>query len=258
MPSPFPGMDPYLECGRWTGFHSSFVSEIQREISLTLPSGYVVLPEERLVIELVDVEGEPIHRGEVFPDVSVLAKRPRRKSRGSVATLEPPLQIETVTSSHHTETFIEIRDVVRQRLVTAIEVLSPTNKTSHRSEYLAKRDLLLASDVNLVEMDLLIGGRRLPMKTALPDSHYFVFVSRATARPMTDIWPISLKSPLPTIPIPLRSDDADIVIDLQQIYRTVYERNRYAKILDYGQPLDVVLGKSDAEWIRKQTRLVKS
>ena len=258
MPSSFPGMDPYLESGRWSGFHTSFVSEIQREIARVLPSGYVVLPEERLVIEVVDEEGEPINRGEVFPDVSVLAKRPRRKSRGAVATLEPPMQIETVRSSLHTETFLEIRDIVRQRLVTAIEVLSPTNKTSHRGEYLAKRDRLLASDVNLVEIDLLIGGRRLPMKTDLPDSHYFVFVSRAKERPMTDIWPISLKSPLPKIPIPLRADDADIVIDLQQTYRAVYERNRYAQILDYSQPLATTLGKSDLDWIRKQTRSVKS
>ena len=258
MTSLFPGMDPYLEGSRWTGFHSSFVNEMQCEIAKTLPPGYVVLPEERLVIELVDVEGEPINRGEIFPDVSVLAKRSRRKTQGNMATLEPPLRMETVTSSHHLETFIEIRDVVRQRLVTAVEVLSPTNKTSHRAEYLAKRDRLLASEANLVEIDLLIGGQRLPMKTALPPSHYFVFVSRASERPATDVWPISLKSPLPKIPIPLRSDDPDIVIDLQRIYRTVYERNRYAQILDYGQPLDIVLGRSDLEWIRKQTRSVRS
>lgn len=132
MPSSFPGMDPYLESGRWSGFHTSLVSEIQREIARVLPAGYVVLPEERLVIELVNEEGDPINRGEVFPDVSVLAKRPRRKSRGGVATLEPPLQIETVTSSPHSETFLEIRDMLRQRLVTAIEVLTPRNKASRR------------------------------------------------------------------------------------------------------------------------------
>lgn len=96
------------------------------------------------------------------------------------------------------------------------------------------------------------------MKSDLPDCHYFAFVSRAKERPLTDVWPISLKSPLPKIPIPLRVDDVELVLDLQQAYRAVYERNRHAEILDYSQPLAATLSKSDLDWIRKQTRSAKT
>ena len=257
MPSPFPGMDPYLEGSRWTGFHSSFVSDLQREIAAKLPQNYVVLPEERLVVEVVDSAGEPLNRGELYPDVSVIRRRSKRKSRGGVATLEPPLRVETVSASLHPETFLEIRDIARQQLVTAIEVLSPTNKLTHRAEYLSKRDRLLASGVNLVEIDLLIGGRRLPMKTALPAAHSFVFVGRAQQHPATDVWPIPLKDSLPKIPIPLLPEDRDVVIDLQKVFTGVFDRNRYRVLLNYSQPPEISLPNCDLEWVRKQLRQVR-
>lgn len=258
MLSPFPGMDPYLEGSRWSGFHSSFVSDLQREIAAKLPPNYVVLPEERLVVEVVDAAGEPLNRGDLYPDVSVIQRRSKRKPRGGVTTLEPPLRVETVQASLHPETFLEIRDVARQQLVTAIEVLSPSNKLTHRAEYLSKRDRLLASGVNLVEIDLLIGGQRLPMKTALPACHYFAFVGRSKDRPATDVWPIYLKDCLPKIPIPLRGDDRDVVIDLQKVFAGVFDRNRYRVLLNYGQPPDVSLSRGDADWVRKQLRQVRT
>ncbi|MFM9965703.1 MAG: DUF4058 family protein [Planctomycetaceae bacterium] len=147
-----------------------------------------------------------------------------------------------------------MRDQRGQRLVTSIEILSPGNKRSQRSEYLKKRNRLLKSDANLVELDLLIGGKRLPMREPLPPGHYFAFVGRSKTRPLTDIGPLTLHDSLPTIPIPLRGDDPDVILDLQQIFTAVYDHTHYDEILDYSVPPEVKLAPEDAEWVRKQTQ----
>jgi Protein of unknown function (DUF4058) len=99
---------------------------------------------------------------------------------------------------------VEIRDAANRLLVTAIEVLSPTNKRGDgRAEYLAKRQRLLRSTAHLVEIDLLREGQRVPMMRPLPSAPYFILVGRADVRPDTDVWPVRLDEPLP--PFPYRS-----------------------------------------------------
>src|SRR5438874_12955725 len=112
---------------------------------------------------------------------------------------------------------LAIRDMEKRRLITVIEFLSPTNKKGEgRRQYLAKRNLILASSVNLVEIDLLRQGNRLPTKGTLPTGDYFLFVSSAKKRPTIDVWPILLEQPLPTIPIPLKKKDPLVSLDLQR------------------------------------------
>ena len=75
------------------------------------------------------------------------------------------------------EWWIEISSLPELELMTVIEILSPSNKSgSGRSEYLQKRDALIDQPVNLVEIDLLLGGRPMPMGKNLPAGHYHAVV----------------------------------------------------------------------------------
>src|SRR5258706_11551157 len=90
-------------------------------------------------------------------------------------------------------------------VVTVIEVLSPTNKrpsSYDRSMYLAERDEVLLNRTNLVELDLLRGGQRLPAEEDLAHEGYYVIVCRGIQRPRADAFHWSIREPMPTIPIP--------------------------------------------------------
>jgi hypothetical protein len=144
---------------------------------------------------------------------------------------------------------VEIRDVANRRLVTAIEVLSPTNKRGEgREEYLAKRRRILLSTAHLLEIDLLRKGQRVPMREALPDAAYFVFLSRAEARPATECWPIKLGDPLPAIPVPLLDGDPDVPLDLQEALTKVYDLLGYDLALDYTKAPEVALSGGETKW----------
>src|SRR5262249_9140656 len=119
---------------------------------------------------------------------------------------------------------VEIRDPVGRRLVTAIEILSPTNKRGDgRDEYAVKRQALLAGPAPLAEIDLLRAGDRFPVDRPLPSVPYFVFVSRADRRPPVGIWPVALSAPLPAVPIPLDLGDPDVMLDLQAVLAGLHE-----------------------------------
>ncbi|MBI4604656.1 MAG: DUF4058 family protein [Planctomycetes bacterium] len=187
MPSPFPGMDPYLEGSMGTSIHFAFSAEIVRQLAPKLLPRYLVLPNERLT---------PV------PHVT-----------------------------------IEIRDAARRRLVTAIEVLSPTNKSAEgREEYLAKRRRILLSTAHLLEIDLLRHGHRVPMQHELPPSPYFIFLSRVEKRPLTDVWPIALDEPLPAVPVPLLAGDEDVTLHVQEAFAATYDLLGLKFAVDYSKP----------------------
>ena len=147
------------------------------------------------------------------------------------------------------DTWIEIRRLPDERLVTAIEVLSPTNKgSSGLTEYLNKRHRLRTQGVNLVEIDLLIAGRRLPMAKPLPPGHFFTIISRASKSEIGDVYAWSIQRPLPKIPIPLEDPDPDVFLDLAEVFALVYQRGRYARLIHYDRPLDLPLHPQDKEW----------
>jgi len=126
---------------------------------------------------------------------------------------------------------------------------SPTNKTGEGfSEYRAKRKTILLQKVHLVELDLLVGGNRLPLSRPLPPADYYALVSRSDHRPNCEVYAWSVRQPLPTIPIPLRAPDADILVDLGKVFRRTFERGRYARSLAYGQPPPAPLNDRDAQW----------
>ena len=61
------------------------------------------------------------------------------------------------------------------------------------------------------------------MQKPIPAAPYFIFLSRAEKRPLTEIWPISLKEPLPVVPIPLLPGDEDVALDVQHVFTTTYD-----------------------------------
>jgi hypothetical protein len=106
----------------------------------------------------------------------------------------------------------------------------------------------LLSTAHLLEIDLLRQGQRVPMQKPLPSTSYFIFLSRAEKRPLTEIWPISLKEPLPVVPIPLLPGDADVALDVQQVFTTTYDLLGYDLALDYTQSPELPLPKEDMAW----------
>jgi hypothetical protein len=136
------------------------------------------------------------------------------------------------------QAYLVISDQRRRDVVTAIEVLSPWNKTGRgRDRYLNKREGILASPANLVEIDLLRRGERLPTVEPLTLADYYVFVCRPETLPVVDVFAWQLLDRLPEIPIPLSSGDAEVRIDLQLLFETVYERAAYQYSLDYASEL---------------------
>jgi hypothetical protein len=128
-------------------------------------------------------------------------------------------------------------------------LLSPSNKTSDREQYLAKRRQFLASQVHLVELDLVRGGPRLPLQN-LPKCDYYAIVSRAEERPRVGLWPLRLRDRLPVIPIPLRSHEPEARLDLQEVLHLVYDAAAYEDYIYKGEP-EPRLRPADAKWARQ-------
>ncbi len=179
MTSPFPGVDPYLEAqGYWPDFHGSFIYGWRDALNEVLPDHYEARVDERLT--LIEQPAEKFKR--IEPDVVITW---RGSSRGvlaapaGVGVIEPvtvPLIIEEETR----ETFIEIRRLPERTVVATLELLSPANKEEPgRRSYLDKRNALLHRQVHLVELDFLLGGRRLPLSGDYPAGNYFALVSHA-------------------------------------------------------------------------------
>ena len=144
---------------------------------------------------------------------------------------------------------MEVRDARSRRLITVVELLSPTNKLpgSDRDQHLAKRARLMAQGVNLVEIDLLRGGPRMPME-GVPACDYLVMVARPADWPRAGVWPIGLRDPLPPIPVPLAEPDPDVRVDLQRLLHAIYDAAGYDRFIYAGEP-DPPLRGEDAVWV---------
>jgi hypothetical protein len=163
------------------------------------------------------------------------------------------MTIQAFVAEEHREAFIEIyEDDPEGRLVTCVEVLSPSNKRKRskgRKLYLRKRQSLLLGTANLVEIDLLRGGQRMPMLGAWPDTPYTLLVCREHRAPYCTVWPAHYREPLPALPVPLSHPDPDLRIELQPLLTSIYARSRYQRDIDYGKPLDPPLAEADAAWL---------
>jgi hypothetical protein len=254
MPSPFPGMDPFLENQIWEDFHHAMI-EVMREVLIhqTRPR-YVVRVEEHVYVEHVpDRASEHIR-----PDVTVLERAEREallksSSRTTTAAAIIPVMVPLPVPERIREAFLTIRQRQTSEVVTVIEVLSPGNKRAHsdgRREYLRKRESVLLSDTHLVELDLLRGGIRLPTLQSLPPGDYYAFICRQEQRFQAAVYAWSLRQPCPSIPVPLAGADPDAVLDLQTIFTLVYDRAGYDYSLNYRQSIAPPLSEADQAWVQ--------
>lgn len=250
MPSPFPGMDPFLEGQLWADFHGRFVPALGDALVPLIRPRYVALIEERVYLEHPPEDAVRIVR----PDVSVATEARRPLSAASGAKPTPSVAVALAMPETVRERYLTLRLRDSRELITVVELLSPSNKRPHsdgRREYLSKRDAILQSGVHLVELDFLRGGGRVPMAGRLPDASYYVIVSRSPRRPMADVWPVQLSDRLPVIPIPLAEGDPDAVLDLQAVFSEVYDRAGYDYAVDYGREVEPGLGAGEAAWVRE-------
>jgi hypothetical protein len=253
MPSPFPGIDPYLEAqGYWGDFHPRFTTYLCDSLNDVLPEPYVAqLGEQLRLVELSRREAKRI-----IPDVAILrggrkavSTAARSKDAGGTLTLEPvTIALPRVTMEVR-DVWIEILRLPKKAPVSVIEVLSPTNKMGVGSaEYLQKRRKMIRQKVHLIELDFLLGGHRLPMDQALPPGDYYAMVARAKRRPDCDVYAWTIRDRLPAIPIPLRAPDPDVALDLAGVFATAYDRGRYGRLIDYSLPLTLVRKPEERGW----------
>lgn len=255
MASPFPGMDPYLEDPAiWPDFHATFINYCREWINDRLPGNYDVRINERATLIELDEPAKTI-----VPDVAIVRHETREPSSVAVATA-PALELEPVTlplalPAEARETYIEVRSAADRSLVAVLELLSPTNKSgSGRGEYLLKRNAILSQDVHLVELDLLLGGRRVPLGKRLPSGDYFAFVAHSQRRFNCDVYAWSLRQPLPILPIPLKTPDPDLPINLAEVFKQTYERGRYERCLRYAEAPSAPLSEADRKWAAELVR----
>ncbi len=257
MPSPFPGMDPYLEGYLWPDVHQSLASQLKRQLGPLLGERYVARLGVYFVNDLVPVE----EIGIVYPDVEVVEPWPAPSGPSSTAVAEtapalavtaPALVVPTAIPVRVRLTRLEVHDSADNTLVTSIKILSPVNKRRPGLDaYRRKRVDLIQAGVHLVEIDLIRRGERpwLPAGDVPPSCSYLAVVTRG-GQARAEVWPITLQSPLPVLPVPLRPPDSDVPLDLQTALAIVYAESRYERTLDYRKPPPPpAFGAGDAAWI---------
>jgi hypothetical protein len=252
MPSPFPGMDPYLENPLyWEDFHDRLIFHIGERLHELLPSNYRADFRRRTSVLLA--------ARDIVPDVAITRRTPEE---GSVAILSRPKGGEAilleVAPTEVYDRYLEIIRVPERTLVAVIEISSPTNK-SHpegRKKYHAKQRSILASDVHLIEIDLLRGGHH--WVAAPPDAleahqpfDYVTCVSRAGNRLRFECYFKTVRQPLSTVEIPLLAPDEDCPLDLQAVFNLAYDQGRMLDDIDYSRPLRPPLSAEDQQWARQ-------
>jgi len=254
MPSPFPGMNPYLEVSHiWEDFHQNLATEIQTQLADQIDPNYFAALEPKITYEEISIS-EVSRVGLVKPDVGIWERDYWEWQPQTGAAIAPAPLIGNMVLESSTKTWtVEIRSVDYGTLVTSIEILSPVNKKQgHKAfdAYKHKRQELMWAGVNFMEIDLLREGVRFPTIQKLPNVPYFVFLSREKDPSQIYIWPLSLRSVIPILPVPLREPDADVRLDLTQAIHRIYDRARYGRRIRYAElPPKPEFSADDLDWV---------
>ena len=258
MPSPFPGMDPYLEGHLWPDVHHRLATEISRRLTPRIKPRYVA----RLEIYVIQDSEPELDVGIMYPDIEVLAVEKRVKE--AVAEYEvlievevshepippAPLKIPILEPVEVRLTSVEVRVADDNELITSIEILSPVNKREPGLvKYRHKRQQLRQAGVHLLEIDLLRRGTRPLAHPRIPDVPYLITLTRSHAG-QVEVWPVKLQDTLPIVPVPLRSPDPDVPLALSPALAAIYDEAAYELSVDYGQPPPPPdLSAEDAAWL---------
>ena len=247
MPSPFPGMNPYLEQAElWSEVHSRAIVAAAIAIEPELNPNYRVAVEKRIYLsascELVGI-----------PDISLVSKQsnPTPPVSGTATlTRTEPIPVLLPLPETVEESYLEIREMPSGRVITVIELLSPKNKSAGegRNAYETKRQQLLGSRTNLVEIDLLRSGKPMPILGVTQRTDYRILVSRGSQLPQAELYAFSVRDPIPALRVPLQPLDAEPELDLQAVLMGVYNQARFDLAINYCQEPRPPLKAADREW----------
>lgn len=269
MPSPFPGMDPYLEGKLWPDVHHRLATEISRRLTPRLRPRYVA----RIEVAVIQDVSYASEINITYPDVAIL-----RSKHASVlhdgqetssayhapdtvtpwGTIPPaPLVMEAPEAFQFKQATVEVRRADDNKLITVIEIISPANKREPGlSDYRQKRMRLYQAGVQLLEIDLIRRGIQPIRLPELPQTPYLVTLTRSRAR-MIELWPMRLQDPLPVLPVPLSQPDPDVPLELGAALAAIYDEAAYDLSIDYTTPPPPPpLSEEDAAWMK--TLLEKS
>lgn len=260
MTSPFPGMDPYLEmyCG---DVHSALAMYIRDKLNPKLPQDLVARTEVYVGLYVDEKK-----QADFVPDVLIAETEfdgePVAAGGAAVAVAEP--KVYRIPNPLKKQKRVVIYEVGTDGvLVTAIELLSPTNKGTLDDQrvYRTKRAEFLRSGVSVVEIDLLRGGTSILYapredRERRDPADYYVSVVRGWRPGQAEVYPISLRDRLPTIRIPLRRTDPDATLDLQELVEAAYCNGAYDRTVNYKRDPIPPLAGDVATWADSLLRAV--
>jgi uncharacterized protein DUF4058 len=231
MPSPFPGMDPYLEGNLWPDVHQRLATKISQLLTPKLRPRYVA----RLKISVVEDESA---EAEI---------RRRSRPEAIIARIAIPFSIGVRLVS------VEVRDVARNRVISTIEIISPVNRREPgMTRYREKRLRLHRDGIHLIEIDLLRRGTRPFHHPRLSEASYAAALTRSHAE-TTDVWPVGMKDVLPVVPVPLSAPDPDVTLDLGHALAAIYDEAAYDLSIDYwDSPPPPPLPPDLAAWVKER------
>ncbi|AFZ10043.1 hypothetical protein Osc7112_5835 [Oscillatoria nigro-viridis PCC 7112] len=250
MPNPFPGMNPYLESPElWRSVHNRLIVAIADLLTPQLLPKYLVDIEQR-IYQLSGEDALVIG----IPDVTIQRSlAPTTETTSNVAVAAPPtqsLKVRIPWPVEVKESYLQVIETETKKVVTVIEVLSPTNKRpgKGREMYEAKREKVFGSRTHLVEIDLLRSYQPMLVFDNDIEASYRILVSRANQRPLADLYLFNLPDMIPAFPLPLRAGDEEPIVDLQALLNGVYDRAAYDFRIDYTAAPVPALSESDAVW----------
>ena len=259
MPSPFPGMNPYLEHpSLWSGVHHRLITAIANDLAPQIRPKYIAAIEE----QVYEINGKrSLLVG--IPDVSVqqsgAATDIDRKNQSNIvaaSTATQPIEVTLPMPEILTESFLEIRAVATGEVIAAIEILSPKNKQSTlgRLQYETKRQKVLASQTHFVEIDLLRQGEPTPVISPAVSSDYRILISRSDTRPQANLYAFNLPDKIPLFTLPLHDGDTEPIVDLHKLIDEIYNQGGYDLRLDYNDQPPPPLSEVNADWISRLLR----
>jgi Protein of unknown function (DUF4058) len=236
MQNPFPGMNPYLEEPElWHQVHNRLIVALADELTPQIVPNYRVAIEERIYTSVADSLLVGV------ADISV-SRRDISESTATLVTptLTQPTKVIVPVPEEVTERYLEVRSTQTNEVITVIEILSPKNKRSGggREAYESKRQKILASTTNFVEIDLLRAGESMPILGAIRKD-YCILICKGDRRPEADLYTFGIQEKIPPFSIPLKKHDREPIIDLQKLLNEVYTRARFDLAIDYSIPLNL-------------------
>ena len=238
-------MDPYLEHPTlWQDVHDRLIAAIaDAMVPAVAPDYYVALQRYAYLLS----PGQTVYIGR--PDVAI-----GRSTLPTAGRIQPMpiwpgvLEVDRPMKEELDENYLEVREVKTGRLITVIEILLSKQPGEFRQEYLEKRQNILRTRTNFVEIDLLRNGQPMPTLGPEVQSDYRILITPYWRRPRAQLYTFNLRQPIPDFPLPLLPHDEQPLVHLNQILHDLYTRARFDLRLDYTVPPVPSLAPDDAAW----------